>query len=169
MILSMSLEVDVPVDELTNDLKALANRALDIGAQFIVEKNRSVIANWDHQVDFNIESSSEGMTLIRTITCDDLIWQWVSIGTVPTEIGMPRSSLRGGFGAGGGAMAFPYQGVGNSYSAKTDGGSGARMGPVQWFSHINNRAIRARNLPVKAMEGRYEYLWALMQGAIDHV
>lgn len=168
-MISMTIEVDVPVDAFANDLKALANRALDIGAQFIVEKNEAAVGNWDHVVDFRVEASEQGMTLIRTILCDDLIWQWVSLGTTPTEISIQRSSLGGKFGPGGGAMAFPYQGVGNSYSAKTDGGSGKPMGPIQWFSHIYNRSIRARNLPKKAMEGRIEYLWALMQGAIDHV
>ena len=151
----ISFTVEGDLDGFAADLMDRADEAVEKGAQLIVEYNQQLISNWQHGVPFDIRNeNAPPATVGRMVACGDWIWQIVSNGADTGNFSTP------------GFMVFP-----RNYDPKIspDGGrgSGARTGEIVLARNIGARVIRPRNLPDKAIDGKVEYIWNVIQGVLN--
>lgn len=140
-MISFSLELAPQTDAELRDLvvDALASAIEEGGDEWCRGLSR-VVSNWTDQPTFkasDAKTTGDGSEL--EITVDDQRFGWIDEGTAPVTIDGPR-------------MVFPFQGRGTSYSAKTDGGTGQRIGPTLKTNRITDRSIAPRDLSGRAID-----------------
>lgn len=130
-------------------------RALPFGADALIDELERQTRNWEHDTEFEKSKPvAEAEEVEIDVLSDDPIFHWVDQGTdeISFSVRPPRK------------MVFQFQGRGQSYDAKTDGGSGQQRGPRVRRTTINARSIKPRRIVDQAIEDWEDDIWNAVQG-----
>lgn len=153
--------LDVITDDWLDGLEVGLRAACDYYAQQVV-----VASGWSGETSgFTADSlpidsiTKQGNAMTATVVNTNWKFELTDTGQAPYGFDL-GAAWHPGSKRSNKTMIFPYQGVGASYSAKADGGSGERMGPIRATSRINSRGIRERNICDKVAEEKEDEMIA---------
>lgn len=128
------------------------------------EMETAVVGNWTNKPTFVVQEKTQGYHYEAEIVPTGNIthWRWVSRGTEGKTFG-PKAAP---------ALAFPFQGAGNSYVPKTAaglyyGGPGKKVGPLRKFSKVNWPGIKPRQFEESLMQKYKPTFQARMNAALN--
>jgi len=172
MTSTISLKATVSGDLLTNPafrrwLMAREDAAAEAGAQAVVHEHRDVqLQKWNRKPGFDIRTVLDTSRLlaareVRVVGDRAQIWMNVNYGGPQVRINLVGT---------GRVMRFQFEGVGKSYSAKSDLGTGEQSGPRFVTQQVGMgangpRQIRARNF-IGKVQARRANVYAAMEKVI---
>lgn len=159
--LNFSIELEDTDPDLLMDLvREPLRAAAEKGMKTLIKQGiYEVIAKWKHDPVFSITLDQDKASVTAEAHTGDEKYIWVDQGTGPYSFSVDKPRY----------MKFPFAGIGASYSAKTDGGSGERIGSPIRANTIKNRGIEARDITNKAIEDHLdggEVVWIVIEQAL---